>query len=90
MGNTKIMHISDIKLTPNRKRFVELANSEGFAYKISRKDIIILQAKYGIKMPYWLTRNLIFRYEKGVYWLPNILSEKELIKGIAKSYVEHG
>ena len=84
------MHISDIKLTPNRKRFVELVNKEGFDVKISRKDITILQAKYGIKMPYWLTRNLIFRYEKGVYWLPNILSEKELIKGIAKSYVEHG
>ncbi len=89
MGNTKIMHISDIKLTPNRKRFVELANSEGFDYKISRKDITILQAKYGIKKPTWLMKNLVYRYERGVYKLPSLLTVEEHIINMVKSYGEH-
>jgi len=67
-----MMKMEDIKLNLRQERFVKLANDEGFTNKISRKDIVILQAKYGIKMPYWLTRNLIYRYEKGVYWLPII------------------
>ena len=89
MGNTKIMHISDIKLTPNRKRFVELANKEGFDVKISRKDIIILQAKHGIKKPTWLMKNIAYRYERGVYKLPSLLSVEEHIMNMVKSYGEH-
>ena len=46
-----IKRMEDIKLTPRQEKFVKLANDEGFTHKITRKDIRILQAKYGIK---WL------------------------------------
>ena len=83
----KIM-IEDMKLNPRQERFVKLANENGFINKISRKDIIILQAKYGIKRPYWLIKNLIYRYERGVYKLPSLLSVEEHIMNMVKSYGE--
>jgi hypothetical protein len=65
-----------------------LANEEGFTNKISRKNIIILQAKYGIKKPEWLMKNKLFRYERGVYKLPSLLSVEEHIMNMVKSYAE--
>ena len=82
------MHISDIKLTPRQKRFVKLANKEGFTNKISRKDITTLQAKYGIKKPAWLMKNTIYRYDRGVYKLPSLLTVEEHIMNMVKSYTE--
>ena len=80
--------MEDIKLNPRQERFVKLANDEGFTNKISRKDIIILQAKYGIKKPEWLMKNKLFRYERGVYKLPSLLSVEEHIMNMVKSYAE--
>ena len=82
------MKMEDIKLNPRQERFVKLANEEGFTNKISRKDIIILQAKYGIKKPEWLMKNKLFRYERGVYKLPSLLSVEEHIMNMVKSYAE--
>ena len=48
----------DYKMTPRQEKFVKLANDNGFVTKISRKDIVILQAKYGIKRPAWLMKEL--------------------------------
>ena len=88
MGNTKMKKMEDMRLNPRQERFVKLANDEGFTNKITRKDITILQAKYGIKKPYWLMKNLIYRYERGVYKLPSLLSVEEHILNIVKSYGE--
>ena len=83
------MKMEDIKLNPRQERFVKLANENGFTHKISRKDIIILQAKYGIKKPEWLMKNKLFRYERGVYKLQSLLSVEEHIMNMVKSYGEH-
>ena len=80
--------MEDIKLNPRQERFVKLANDNGFTNKISRKDIVILQAKYGIKKPEWLMKNKLFRYERGVYKLPSLLSVEEHIMNMVKSYAE--
>ena len=82
------MKMEDIKLTPRQERFVKLANENGFTHKISRKDIIILQAKYGIKKPAWLMKNMVYRYERAVYKLPSLLSIEEHIMNMVKSYGE--
>ena len=82
------MKMEDMKLTPHQERFVKLANENGFFNKISRKDIIILQAKYGIKKPAWLMKNIVYRYERGVYKLPSLLSVEEHIMNMVKSYGE--
>ena len=84
----KDMKMEDIKLNQRQERFVKLANENGFINKISRKDIIILQAKYGIKKPEWLMKNKLFRYERGVYKLPSLLSVEEHIMNMVKSYGE--
>lgn len=84
----KDMKMEDIKLNPRQERFVKLANDNGFTNKISRKSIIILQAKYGIKKPEWLMKNKLFRYERGVYKLPSLLSVEEHIINMVKSYGE--
>ena len=78
--------MEDIKLTPRQEKFVKLANAEGFTNKITRKDIIILQAKYGIKWPVWLVKNMTYRYDRGVYRLPSLLSVEEHIANIVKSF----
>ena len=83
------MKMEDIKLNPRQERFVKLANDNGFTNKISRKDIIILQAKYGIKKPTWLMKNIAYRYDRGVYKLPSLLSVEEHIMNMVKSYGEH-
>ena len=83
------MKMEDIKLNPRQERFVKLANEEGFTNKISRKNIIILQAKYGIKKPTWLMKNTVYRYERGVYKLPSLLTVEEHIMNMVKSYAEH-
>ena len=83
------MKMEDIKLNPRQERFVKLANEEGFTNKITRKDIIILQAKYGIKKPTWLMKNIAYRYDRGVYKLPSLLSVEEHIMNMVKSYGEH-
>ena len=82
------MKMEDIKLNPRQERFVKLANENGFTHKISRKDIIILQAKYGIKKPAWLMKNPIFRRERAVYKLPSLLSVEEHIANVVKSFGE--
>ena len=81
--------IEDIKLNPRQERFVKLANDEGFTNKISRKDITILQAKYGIKKPAWLMKNMVYRYDRAVYKLPSLLTVEEHIMNMVKSYGEH-
>ena len=86
MKKTEIME--DIKLTAHQEKFVKLANDNGFTLKISRKDIVILQAKYGIKKPAWLMKNIVYRYERGVYKLPSLLSVEEHIINMVKSYGE--
>ena len=85
----KVMKMEDIKLNPRQERFVKLANDNGFTNKISRKNIIILQAKYGIKKPTWLMKNITYRYDRGVYKLPSLLSVEEHILNMVKSYGEH-
>ena len=81
--------MEDIKLNPRQERFVKLANEEGFTNKITRKDITILQAKYGIKKPAWLMKNTVYRFDRGVYKLPSLLSIEEHIMNMVKSYGEH-
>ena len=88
MGNTKMIKMEDIRLNLRQERFVKLANDEGFTDKISRKDITILQAKYGIKKPYWLMKNMAYRYGRGVYKLPSLLTVEEHIISMVKSYSE--
>ena len=88
MGNTKMIKMEDMRLNLRQERFVKLANKEGFTDKITRKDITILQAKYGIKKPYWLMKNLIYRYDRGVYKLPSLLTVEEHIMRMVKSYGE--
>ena len=83
------MKMEDIKLNPRQERFVKLANENGFTHKISRKDIIILQAKYGIKRPYWLIKNIAYRDDRGVYKLPSLLTVEEHIMNMVKSYGEN-
>ena len=89
MGNTKMKKMEDMRLNPRQERFVKLANDEGFTDKITRKDITILQAKYGIKKPYWLMKNIVYRYDRGVYKLPSLLTVEEHIMNRGKSYGEH-
>ena len=86
MKKTEIME--DIKLTAHQEKFVKLANDHGFTLKITRKDIIILQAKYGIKWPVWLVKNKAYRYSRGVYKLSSLLSAEEHIMNIVKSFGE--
>ena len=81
-------NFEDYKLTPRQEKFVRLANDNGFVNKISRKDIVILQAKYGIKWPAWLIKNSLFRYDRGVYKLPSLLTIEEHITNIVKSFSE--
>ena len=81
--------MEDYKLTPRQEKFVRLANDNGFVNKISRKDIVILQAKYGIKWPAWLMKNLVYRYERGIYKLPSLLTVEEHIMNMVKSYRQH-
>ena len=83
------MKMEDIKLSSRQERFVKLANEEGFTNKITRKDITILQAKYGIKKPAWLMKNTVYRFDRGVYKLPSLLSIEEHIINMVKSYGEH-
>ena len=78
----------DYKMTPRQEKFVKLANDNGFVIKISRKDIVILQAKYGIKKPAWLMKNPVFRYGRAVYKLPSLLSLQEHIANMVKSFGE--
>ena len=80
--------MEDIKLTVHQEKFVKLANDNGFTLKISRKDIVILQAKYGIKKPAWLMKNMAYRYSRGVYKLPSLLTVEEHILNIVKSFGE--
>ena len=82
------MKMEDIRLNPRQERFVKLANDEGFTDKITRKDIAILQAKYGIKRPYWLIKNIAYRDDRGVYKLPSLLTVEEHIMNMVKSYGE--
>ena len=82
------MKMEDIRLNPRQERFVKLANDEGFTDKITRKDIAILQAKYGIKRPYWLIKNIAYRDDRGVYKLPSLLTVEEHIMRMVKSYGE--
>ena len=86
MKKNEIME--DIKLTRHQEKFVKLANDNGFTLKISRKDIVILQAKYGIKKPAWLMKNMAYRYSRGVYKLPSLLTVEEHILNIVKSFGE--
>ena len=78
----------DYKMTRHQEKFVKLANENGFVIKISRKDIVILQAKYGIKKPAWLMKNPVFRYGRAVYKLPSLLSVEEHIMNMVKSFGE--
>jgi len=78
----------DYKLTRHQEKFVRLANDNGFVNKISRKDIVILQAKYGVKWPAWLIKNTVFRYGRGVYKLPSLLSAEEHILNVVKLFGE--
>ena len=78
----------DYKMTPHQEKFVKLANDSGLVIKISRKDIVILQAKYGIKKPAWLMKNPVFRYGRAVYKLPSLLSVQEHIANMVKSFGE--
>jgi len=80
--------MEDIKLTPRQEKFVKLANDEGFTNKITRKDITILQAKYGIKKPAWLMKNMAYRYDRAVYKLPSLLTIEEHITNVVKSFAE--
>jgi len=83
-----IKRMEDIKLTPRQEKFVKLANDEGFTYKITRKDITILQAKYGIKKPAWLMKNMAYRYGRAVYRLPSLMTVEEHIDNVVRSYAE--
>ena len=78
----------DYKMTRHQEKFVKLANDNGFVAKISRKDIVILQAKYGIKKPAWLMKNPVFRYGRAVYKLPSLLSVEEHIMNMVTSFGE--
>ena len=80
--------MEDYKMTPRQEKFVRLANEWGFTSKITRKQITLLQAQYGIKKPAWLMKNPVFRYERGVYKLPSLLSVEEHIAAVVKSYAE--
>ncbi len=64
--------MQNIKLTPKQESFVKLANDEGFTTKITRKDIISLQGKHGIKKPAWLMKNLTYRLKRAEYSLPTL------------------
>ena len=65
-----------------------LKKVQGGFIKISRKEIVMLEAKYGIKKPEWLMKNKLFRYERGVYKLPSLLSVEEHIMNMVKSFGE--
>ena len=81
-------NFEDYKMTPRQEKIVRLANDNGFVNKISRKDIVILQAKYGVKWPAWLIKNTVFRYGRGVYKLPSLLSAEEHILNVVKLFGE--
>jgi hypothetical protein len=78
----------DYKMTRHQEKFVKLANDNGFVNKITRKDITILQAKYGIKKPAWLMKNPVFRYGRACYKLPSLLTVQEHIMNMVKSFGE--
>ena len=78
----------DYKMTRHQEKFVKLANDNGFVNKITRKDITILQAKYGIKKPAWLMKNTLFRYGRACYKLPSLLTVEEHIANVVKSFGE--
>ena len=78
----------DYKMTQHQEKFVKLANDNGFVNKITRKDITILQAKYGIKKPAWLMKNPVFRYGRACYKLPSLLTVQEHIMNMVKSFRE--
>ena len=78
----------DYIMTPRQEKFVRLANEWGFINKITRKQITLLQAHYGIKKPAWLMKNPVFRYGRGVYKLPSLLTVEEHIANVVKSFGE--
>ena len=81
-------NFEDYKMTPRQEKFVRLANENGFTNKITRKEIVHLQAQYGIKKPAWLMKNTVFRYGRGVYKLPSLLTVEEHILNVVKSFGE--
>ena len=81
-------NFEDYKMTQHQEKFVKLANDNGFVNKITRKDITILQAKYGIKKPAWLMKNTLFRYGRACYKLPSLLTVEEHIANVVKSFGE--
>ena len=64
--------MENIKLSDSQKSFVELANGEGFSNTITRRQIIGLQNKHGIKKPAWLMKNLTYRLKRAEYSLPTL------------------
>ena len=78
----------DYKMNRHQEKFVILANENGFKNKISRKEIVALEAKYGIKKPEWLMKNKLFRYGRGVYKLPSLLTVEEHIENVVKAFGE--
>ena len=78
----------DYKMNRHQEKFVILANENGFKNKISRKEIVALEAKYGIKKPEWLMKNKLFRYGRGVYKLPSLLTVEEHISNVVKAFGE--
>ena len=64
--------LPEIKLSDSQTSFVKLANEEGFINTITRKDIISLQGKHGIKKPAWLMKNLTYRLKRAEYSLPTL------------------
>ena len=64
--------MENIKLSDSQKSFVKLANEEGFTNTITRRQIIGLQNKHGIKKPAWLMKNLTYRLKRAEYSLPTL------------------
>ena len=78
--------MENIKLSDSQKSFVELANEEGFSNTITRKDIISLQGKHGIKKPAWLMKNLTYRLKRAEYSLPTL---GQVIEASAETESDH-
>ena len=66
------MENNTVKLTSAQEAFVKMANEEGFTTEITRKDIISLQSKHGIKKPAWLMKNTAYRIGRAAYSLPTL------------------
>jgi len=76
-------------LKPEQRRFIHLANKNGYVDKISRKEIHLLKRTYGLKHPYFITGGKgKYRIGVGLYRLLGIHTNEDWYREQQDWYLE--